>query len=292
MPVPSRAVVTPDPTLLRSALGATPFSLQPIAGGYTRSRTWRAETSAGSVFVKEATEEGSLAMIRREALVYQRVDASFLPRFVGFADEGDRALLALEHVADAFWPPPYPDDVEPLFETLAAVAATAPPPGLPHVSRRRPSWVEVANNPEPLLGLGLCSGRWLETSLEALIRAEACAEWLGESLVHHDVYSGNVCFRGGHALLIDWGAASIGSPSSDVAFALMSLRSERARIPDVRLPDEGAWAAALTAHFAVETVKPLPAWSDPTSTLRSDMARDLAAGLQWCVETLGLPPLR
>ena len=290
--VPSPAVV-PDAELLRSALGAEPSWLKPVSGGYTRSQAWRVATREhGVAFVKQADDEGSLHMLRREAMVYEHVQGDFLPRFVGFADAGERAVLAIEHITRARWPPPYPDDASPLFEALARIALTQPPDELPRVTRPRSSWSDVAADPAPFLELGLCSASWLEACLPTLMGAESHTEWTGAAFVHHDVYSGNVCFREGRALLVDWGVASIGSPWSDVAFALLSLRSEGARIPDVDLPEEPAWAAALTAHFAVETPKPMPDWGDPTSTLREDMKQDLAAGLVWCIEALDLPPLR
>jgi len=283
--------VEPDPDLLRCALGSKPVAAEPIAGGYTRSHAWRVVTRDGLAFVKQADEEGSLHMLRREAIVYRNVREPFLPAFVGFADAGARAVLAIEYIADCRWPPPYPDDVALLFEALAAMAATQPPDGLPRVSPLRASWKDVAADPEPLLALGPCSQAWLEQALPALIDAESRAEWTGDALVHHDVYSGNLGFQGNRVVLVDWGAASIGSPWSDVAFALLSIRSEGGPLPTLDIPDEGAWAAALTAHFAVETPKPLPAWADAGSTLRADMAQDLAVGLRWCVEALELPPL-
>jgi hypothetical protein len=103
--------VTPDLDRRTSALGSTPTRNESLThGGYTRSRTWRAETTDGSFFVKEAADEGSLSMLRTEALVYASVAGPFLPAFVGFADAGDRAVLAVEYLPDAYWPPPYPKD--------------------------------------------------------------------------------------------------------------------------------------------------------------------------------------
>lgn len=248
-------------------------------------------TRDGQAFVKQADDEGSLHMLRREAAVYESVRDTFLLTFIGFADAEDRAVLAIEYLADVHWPPPYPDDVLPLFDALAKVAATMPPEGLPRLSRRHSRWADVAADPAAFLGLGLCSAAWLDASIGTLVAAEQRADWTGDALVHHDVYSGNVGFAEDRAVLVDWGAASIGSPWSDVAFALLSVRSEGGRVPDVGLPDKGAWAATITGHFALDAPKALPAWADPESTLRADMAQDLAAGLRWCVETLELPPL-
>ena len=285
--------MTPDPDLLASALGSTPRRCEPLAhAGYTRSRTWRAETTDGSYFVKEAADEGSLHMLRREALVYRTVDATFLPGFVGFADAGDRALLAIELLDDASWPPPYPDDVGPLFDALELVAATAPPPELPAYGPWRSRWERVAPDPEPFLDLGLCSREWLEASIDTLIAAEARAVFEGDELVHNDVYSGNVGFTRRGAVLVDWGAAMTGSGWVDVAFALLSVRVEGARVPRIDFPAEASFAAAIAGHLAVEAPAPLPHWAEPGSTLREDMAGDLAHALPWVAGLLELPPLR
>ena len=284
--------MTPDPDLLASALGSTPSRCAPLAhGGYTRSRTWRVETTSGSFFVKEAADDGSLHMLRREALVYRTVDGSFLPGFVGFADAGDRALLAVEFLDDARWPPPYPEDVAPLFEALELVAATTPPPDLPAHGPWLSRWERIATDPEPFLDLGLCSREWLEASIDTLIGSEAHVVFEGDDLVHNDVYSGNVGFTRRGAVLVDWGAALRGSRWTDLAFALLSVRVEGATIPRIDFPSEAQFAAAIAGHFALEAPAPLPEWAEPESTLREDMAGDLAHALRWVAELLELPPL-
>ena len=85
----------PDRDLLEQALGGAALAPRPLdTGGYTRSRAWRVETPDGPVFVKEAQDEGSLAMLRREAIVYRGVRGQFLSGFVGFADGGERVPQA------------------------------------------------------------------------------------------------------------------------------------------------------------------------------------------------------
>ncbi len=283
----------PDLDLVAKAIGSHPTSLVPAGGGgYTRSGSWIAETADGPAFVKQAEDEGSLSMLRREAIVYEHVRGPFLPAFRGFADDGDRAALAVEAILDGYWPPPYRDDVHTLFAALDEVAATPPPPSLPSVQPWTSRWREVGADTGPLLSLGVCTTEWLDAALDVLIEAELASEWTGDALVHNDVYSGNVCFRDGRAVLVDWGVASIGSRWSDVAFAVLSVRSEGGPPPAVTLPDAGSFAAALAGHFAVEAPKPLPAWAEPGSTLREDMTQDLRAALAWAAEALELSPLR
>ena len=91
---------------------------------------------------------------------------------MGFADNGTRAVLAIELLADAHWPPPYPDDVMPLFRALEEVAAATVPAALPSGKHRPSRWERVAADVLPLLGLGLCSEAWLEQALPTLIEAE------------------------------------------------------------------------------------------------------------------------
>ena len=230
-------------------------------------------------------------MLRREALVYREVRGSFLPGLVGFADSGVKALLAIELLEGAHWPPPYPGDVCPLFEALEQVAATQPPTDLPTQGERTSRWEEVATDPEPFLELGLCSREWLESSLDTLIAAEARADFEGSVLVHNDIYSKNLCFTSRGVVLVDWGAAVRGSPSIDVAFALLSLRVEDGELPGLDFPDEANFAAALAGMLATEAPAPAPAWADPDSGLREAMAGDLAHALRWVGGLLELPPL-
>ena len=281
----------PDRELLREAIGGDATDRTPVdSGGYTRSRAWHVRTPDGPVFAKEAADEGSLFMLRREAIVYRGVAGPFLPGFVGFADRGDRALLAIELVEDAHWPPPYPDDVRPLFETLDLVASAQPPPDLPAQGPWRSRWERVAADPGPFLGLGLCSAAWLDGALDKLLAAEAAAEFQGSDLVHNDVYSGNVGFTPRGAVLVDWGASVRGSRWIDVAFALLSVRVEGGTPPPLHFPAEAAFAAAIAGHCALEAPAPLPDWAEPGSTLREDMAGDLAHALRWVAELLELPP--
>ena len=273
-------------------MGEAALAWEPLdTGGYTRSRAWRVETGAGPAFVKQADDEDSLHMLRRESAVYRGVAGSFLPSFVGFADSGTRAVLAVELLEGASWPPPYPEDVRPLFEALELVATATPPPELPAHGPWKSRWERIATDPEPFLGLGLRSREWLEDCVGTLLAAEAEAVFEGDELVHNDVYSGNVAFASRGAVLVDWGAAIRGSRWIDVAFALLSLRAEGATAPLVDFPSEGAFAAALAGHLAAEAPAPLPAWAEPGSTLRQDMVTDLTHALDWVTDLLDLPRL-
>ena len=282
----------PDVDLVAEAVGSRPIACRPARrGGYTRSGAWHVETATGPAFVKQADDEGSLLMLRREALVYSGVSGPFIPALVGFADVGERAVLAIEYLPGALWPPPYPEDVTPLFAALELAASAEPPLELPTHGPRRSCWERVASDLEPFLALGLCSREWFALSVETLIAAEEQAPFEGNDLVHNDIYSGNVCFRGGRAVLVDWGAAVRGSRWIDVAQAVLSVRAEGGVVPPFDFPHEAGLAAARAGELAVEAPAPLPAWAEPGSTLREDMVGDLRHALGWAVEVLGLPQL-
>jgi hypothetical protein len=284
--------VNPDLELLAEALGCEPRSWTAVStGGYTQSQAFRVETSDGPVFVKEAEETGSLHMLRREALVYRNVSGPFLPAFVGFADSGERALLAIELLEDAHWPPPYPDDVAPLFDALERVAVATPPADPPAEQPNEPQWERVASDPEPFLGLGLCSREWFDDAIDALVDAERRVLVEGDDLVHNDIYAANLAFAPRGVVLVDWGAAVRGSRWVDVAFVALSLRVEGVpRPPWLTLPGEDALAATIAGHFAVGASSPLPPWAAPGSTFLDDIRGDLAHLLSWASEQLDLPP--
>jgi hypothetical protein len=246
------------------------------SGGYTRARKWRVRLDDGTyVFAKEAPAT--------EVAVYESVHADFLP---GVHEIRDGVLL-LEELSDAHWPPPYPDDVMPLFAALDEVAATPPPalPRLQQVSR----WQAIADDPRPLLALGLCSSEWLEHALPALIEAEARVPMTGDALVHYDVWARNLCFAERGAVLVDWGMARIGNPRIDVAFALLSLLVEGAGASLPAVEDEPALAAYVTGVVATEAPLPIPEWAAPGTNIREDQKSDLAVALPWVAELLGRP---
>ena len=266
-------------------------SWEPVAGGYTRAPKFRAlARDETGVFVKFA-EDDDLAVraIVAELDVYESLSAPFLPVLYGAFQAHDKALLILEDLSEAHWPPPYPPDVAPLFAALDAIAAVRAPDGLPTLAEPAETpWRQIARAPEAFLSLGVCSGTWLIKALPTLIEAEACVPRSGSQLVHNDVWAGNLCFADRGALLVDWAEARVGNAAIDRAFALLSLRVEGA--PVSAIDDAPALAAFVTGIVAAEASAPLPAWAPAGSTLRSDQLGDLRVALPWAAGELGLPP--
>jgi hypothetical protein len=283
---PPAAVVT----AVTDILSVAPRQWDLRYGGHTRAGKARAFLPDDtSVFVKWAEDDRSAALLD-ELRVLRVVRGSFLPLVVGWSV--DPAVVIMEDLSAGVWPPPYPADIGPLWAALEAKAAVESPAGLPRLedwagSKHR--WRRVGEHPEPFLDLGVVSEAWLRTHLEDLIVAEERVSLAGAQLVHNDVFSGNMTFVGGRAILIDWATAAVGNAWLDTAMAALSLRSEGG--PPVRLgfPDECGFAALLAGHNALEAAAPLPDWARPDSTLRLEQLVDLRHALAWAAECLDLP---
>jgi hypothetical protein len=276
------------------AVGARPRRWEPVAGGGygLNSSGWRVELEDGaSAFVKVALDEDAADWIRDEIRVYTSVRASFLPTLLGRHD-GAVTLLALEDLSEAYWPPPWrAGDVDAVLATLDAVAATRPPVGLlPPLEDERPrwnGWNAVTEDPEPFLSTGLASRAWLRQALPVLREAGETCELGGESLLHLDVRSDNLCFKGGTVLLVDWNLACVGNATLDVAFWLPSLTLEGGPLPWELLPDTAGLVALVAGYFASRAGLPLPATAP---RVREFQRRQAEVALPWAARELGLPP--
>lgn len=295
------APATPTAGPPHVVLGRSVVAAQQALGGYTPG--WRGVVTLDDgrrVFVKTAAGLDG-GPIRREANVLAALGAQghhdVGPRFLEFVD-GENPLLVLEDLSGAYWPPPYPADTDPFFATLSRlgqIEGGAELVGLENWAEGQASrWALVAENPTVFLKLGVCGPDWLDRNVASLIDAERRIDLRGSSLVHNDVHSGNVCFVGDHAVLLDWAAAARGNPDLDIAFAIVSVLVEGGRLPARQLlADEGAWAARLAGHNAVEASSPLPDWAEPDSTLREVQLLDLRVALPWAARAIGLePPVR
>ncbi len=216
-----------------------------------------------------------------------------MPRLLGWEDDGVAPLLVLDDLSDARWPPPWTaETVEAVRRTLARVAGTAAPAGAPDLEaaqrERLSGWVRVSNDRAPFLGLGLATEGWLDRALPALLDVSARAQLRGDSLVHFDVRSDNLCLRDGHAILIDWPGWARGSAQFDLASWLPSLWREGGLPPWEVLPNSEGLSALLAGYFAAQAGLP----PIPTAPGVRDIQRaQLEAALPWAVRELGLPDL-
>lgn len=287
-------VCPPDTVIeaVKGLLGTTTLEWEPRPGGHTRVGKARIRMADGtSAFVKWADGDSGQALLD-EIRVLSVVRGPFLPLAIARSD--DPPVVIMEDLTAAVWPPPYPDDVGPLWDALEAKAAIEPPPGLPRLEDWPGSahrWRRVATNPAPFLGLGVVTGSWLTAHIDELMTAEESVILAGTQLVHNDVFSGNIAFAGDRAVLVDWATAAVGNAHFDTAMAALSLRVEgRPGGAQHHVPDETAFAALLAGHDALEAAAPLPSWARADSTMRLDQLGDLRHALAWAADALGLPP--
>jgi hypothetical protein len=292
---------TPDEvanvTLALRRLGGRPMAWRSVTdGGYTPARRWVVTLEDGSTaFVKVATDELTASWIRDEHTPYSALRrAAFMPRFIGFHDDGERPVLAIEDLSNAMWPPPWSTErIESVLRCLDDVAATRPPPGLPrasddHLGLRR-CWSQVEHDPQPFLRLGLCSEDWLIDALPALRGAAETAPLDGGELLHFDVRSDNICFRAdGRAALVDWNWTSVGNRWLDVAAWLPSLHAEGGPPPQDVAPDVPPGLASVVAsYFCYHAGQPaVLEWPH----VRAVQLRQARTALPWAAGTLGLTP--
>jgi hypothetical protein len=253
-----------------------------------------------SVFVKAAVDDRTERWLRTDHRLIAALD-DLVPELVAWIDEPPRPVLILEDLHDAHWPADHvrevggrtlpvlwkPGQRELLFAALERLAARRPPVDLPPLAELyAPAWPAIAADPGPFLGLGLCSGPWLERALDALLGAERDLDLSGDSLVHNDVRSDNVCFRGERVILVDWSDARRGNARFDRATFLGGGVIEDGPDPYTLMPDAAGFAAWRAARLASRAVHETgaPPW---LLAVFARMARD---HLGWAARCLGLPP--
>jgi hypothetical protein len=264
--------------------------------GCTPNLRWSLDLEDGTkAFVKAAVNADTASWLRAEYRVYSQVQTEFMPHFLGWCDESEFPILILENLDEAYWPPPWTAaNVATVRTTLEQIAALQPVPYLPQLSeivKNLPGWLTVARNPRPFLNLGLCSAAWLEQSLPSLMAAEREIELEGNSLVHCDLRSDNLCLRGESAVLIDWNHACIGNAQLDVMSWLPSLHAEGGPEPE-EVVGHGRGASEFAAYFsgywaASAGMPPIP----NAPRVRPLQLQQLKVALPWAARALQLPPL-
>jgi len=276
------AVTRAERLLGREAAGWT----RVVSRGWSLNEHWTVAFRDGTrAFLKLASIDPSPQWVRDEVRVYEAVRGPFMPAFLGFED-GDDPLLVLEDCSPgATFPPPWSRaQIDAVLATLDEVAETEPLGELPRlVDYGLQGWHTVADDPEPFLSLGLVSAEWLERSLPRLLEPVPID---GESIVHCDVRSDNLCVRDDRVVLFDWNHAAVGNPAFDVAFWLPSLTLEGGPRPDEIASDEvGAVAPAVAGFFAAGAGLPPP---EGAPRVRGFQLAQLEVALPWACAVLGL----
>ncbi len=287
-----------DAERVRRALGVMPVGWR-VASGHGAPSNRRFVVGlpdGGSAFVKVAGFDYTADWLREEHRAYRALEGlPFLPRLLGWDDDGVAPVLALEDLSGAQWPPPWNDArVDAVLGALEALHASAPAESLPPADESQfgqDGWPAVAADPEPALATGLCSRRWLTEHLPALAEASAQAQIGGASVLHFDVRSDNLCLVDDRAILVDWNNACVGNPVLDTAAWLPSLRSEGGPPPDRVLPDGTpglpALASLLAGYFCARAGLPNIPQAPHARPLQLAQAR---TSLPWAARLLGLPP--
>jgi hypothetical protein len=255
-----------------------------------------------SAFVKAAVDAETERWLRTDHLIMSSIGVDLVPRIIAWIEDGERSILVLEDLSDAHWPADHfreehgrrlpvlwkPGQLALAFGALDRLAAVVPPPSLPPLGAARSEWAAIADARGPFLALGLCSPAWLDQTIDRLVAAECSVDLSGDALVHHDVRSDNVCFRGDRVILVDWSEARRGSPRFDLANFLTGCALEGGPDPFDVMPDGGAlaaWLGGRAAKRAVHEAERAPAW------LIRVMKRMAIVDLQWAARSLGLPAL-
>jgi len=252
-----------------------------VRKGYSMNEHWTVVFADGTnAFLKCGHIPPSPQWIRDEHALFQAVSGPFMPTFLAFED-ADRPLLVLGDLMPAYWPPPWREgDIDLVLDALAEVAEV-------RVELRRVEsflsngWHEVVADPAPFLSTGLRDAEWLERILPTLVAAGDAAPLHGDSLLHADVRSDNLCVKGGRCVLVDWNHAAIGNPALDVAVWLPSLALEHGPRPDRFGVDE--LAPFVAGFFAARAGLPKPAGAPRVREFQRAQAE---VALDWVERTL------
>ena len=286
-----------DPDLrdrISALLGRRVSAWRRALGGYTAAERWICALEDGErAFAKVAVDSRTAQWLREEHYVYQHVDAAYMPRLLGWGDDHlDRPILLLEDLSHADWPPPWTQArIEQVLALISAVAATPAPPDLPRLADQKgwvfSRWATVKRDPRAFLLLGRCSTTWLERSIERVVHVEAEADVSGESFLHLDVRSDNLCFDGPRSVLVDWNLAAIGNPRIELVGWLPSLSVEGGPPPDQLTGRHAAPFAVITAgHFAARAgLPPSSPTREPACRSSCSSSRPSPGPAAWWVST-------
>ena len=252
-----------------------------VRRGYSLNEHWTVTFADGTrAFLKEGHVDPSPQWVRDEHAVFKALSGPFMPALLGYED-GEHPLLVLEDLVPAHWPPPWRDgDVALVLEALGELSRAEVRGELPANEHLR-AWRHVASEPKAFLSTGLRDGEWLEARLPQLLAAEDATPIAGDSLLHCDVRSDNLCVKEGRVVLVDWNHARIGNARYDVAFWAPSLALERGPLPDELGVDE--FAVYVAGFFAARAGLPRP----PGAPLVRDFQRAQAeVALDWAERVL------
>jgi len=266
--------------------------LSKVTGGYTPAARRIVYLEDGrTIFLKAATDEMTSDFLRAEYQIYDQVHEAFMPEVIAYDDDA-LPILLLEDLSTAHWPPPWRSaQIESALNAVAQIHALSPdvPRFLDlHGDLTEVCWRKVERDPKPFLRQELVSEDWLDRSLSVLVEAQCSVNLNGESLLHLDLRSDNMCFRtNGDVILIDWNYACLGNPDVDLGFWLPSLKAEGGPEPGEIMKGAGGIAALVCGYFASRAGLP----PIPYAPVRELQKQQAEAALPWVANELGLEPV-
>jgi len=278
------------------ATGRTPADLVVAPGhGAPSNRRWIARFEDGSsAFAKVAAFDYTAEWLRAEVSNYRALQGRpFVPRFLGWYDDGTAPALVVEDLSSLGWPPPWSTArIDAVLATLDDLRSASPPLELGPSPQRElfdpmEGWAAIAADLCGAVALGIFNVEWFHRNGLALEHAAADADLSGQTLVHGDVRSDNLCIWGSSAILVDWNLACRGSATFDLASWLPSLRHEGGPEPWTLLPGHGEIAALLAGFFLEHARRPVIPQAPHVRRLQLDQG---VVALRWACRELGIPP--
>jgi hypothetical protein len=289
---------TADAERIRLATGRRPVALEPAAGhGAPSNRRWIARfADDSSAFAKVAAFDYTADWLRLEHTNYLALEGhAYLPRVLGWHDDGVEPALVTEDLSGARWPPPWSSaSIDAVMAALEEIHATPAPERIDEIFERRiwdirEGWGPMRDSPAGALALGLFDADWLDAHIDELAAAADDAVLAGETLLHCDVRSDNLCVVGDRVVLVDWNWASRGAEVLDLASWLPSLHVEGGPPPWALLDDHGALASLLAGFFLEHAGRePIPQ-APHVRRLQLDQGR---VALAWACRELEIPTPR
>ena len=268
-----------------------------MSSPYTHAEKWLVELADGrSVFVKAATEPSAQPQVEREAALLASVAAPYMPYVHGASTVDGWAVLVLEDLSRAHWPPPYEDRGEALLDTVRQVAATTPPPGLERRPEGRPFgtyWQRIADDPEPCWLMGSSPRNGSKTPSQSFTR---------RSRQHGSLETTSSTMTSGRGTSATRSAAQSSSTGhrcvrSVITASTLPTRCYRFARPEQcrrrsSSPTRRPTVAPLAGSCAFQAAQPVDESIKHESVLRAGWLHDLEYALEWACELLQLSPPR
>jgi thiamine kinase-like enzyme len=257
--------------------------------GHTSAECWVMQFQNGSsAFVKHATDEQTANWLTSERRIYELVQGNFLPELIGW-DGGEYPILILQDISAGHTAPPwsakYIERVLRLLDTLATVKMPEGFPALVNYPEPFDGWQQITRRRSQFLELGLVSAEWLERALPVLVEAETGVDLGGDSLVHTDIRSDNICFHRDCTQLVDWNWACKGNPKFDLISWLPSLHAEGGPPPWEFTLAQPNLIAMQAGYLANRTSRPPMKQQE---SIRHLQLAQLRSALPWAAKALGL----